>query len=229
MMVDLSAIAAAMPFLLKGLWFTVQITLVGVTGGIVFGSLLAVARLSRHRLLATLATVYVNVMRSIPLILVIFWVFFLVPWAIGWITRSPRPVAVGASLTIFVTFVLFEAAYYAEIVRAGFRSISSGQYAACEALGLSKFSAYLYILFPQAIRNVLPILLTQTIILFQDTSLVYVISATDLLGAATKVAQRDGRLVEMYLTVGLIYFLFCYTASQLVKRLQGRLAYGARS
>jgi glutamate/aspartate transport system permease protein len=228
MIVDLSAIASATPFLLKGLLFTVQITLVGVTGGIVFGSLLAVARLSQNRIVSALATAYVNLMRSIPLILVIFWVFFLVPWAIGWMTRSARPVAVGASLTIYVTFVLFEAAYYAEILRAGFRSISPGQYAACAALGLSKLNSYIYVIFPQAIRNVLPILLTQTIILFQDTSLVYVISATDLLGAASKIAQRDGRLVEMYLTVGVIYFVFCYTASQLVKRLQGRLAYGTR-
>ena len=228
MRLDLSSITSVAPFLLSGLLFTVQITIVGVAGGIVFGSLLAVARLSNNRLLSGFATAYINVMRSIPLIMVIFWVFFLVPWAIGWLTNGGRPVAVGASLTIYVTFVLFEAAYYAEIVRAGFRSISTGQYAACEALGLSKFHAYVYILFPQAIRNVLPILLTQTIILFQDTSLVYVISATDLLGAATKIAQRDGSLVEMYLTVGVIYFLFCYTASQFVKRLQGRLAYGAR-
>jgi glutamate/aspartate transport system permease protein len=228
MMVDLSAIVSAAPFLLSGLLFTIQITVVGVAGGIVFGSLLAVARLSSNKWLSGFATAYVNLMRSIPLILVIFWVFFLVPWAIGWLVNSGRPVAVGASLTIYVTFVLFEAAYYAEIVRAGFRSISTGQYAACGALGLSKLHAYIYILFPQAIRNVLPILLTQTIILFQDTSLVYVISATDLLGAATKIAQRDGRLVEMYLTVGVIYFLFCYTASQIVKRLQGRLSYGVR-
>jgi glutamate/aspartate transport system permease protein len=228
MMVDFSAIASAAPFLLTGLLFTLQITLVGVAGGIVFGSLLAVARLSSNRLLSTLATTYVNLMRSIPLILVIFWVFFLVPWAIGWLTNGGRPVAVGASLTIYVTFVLFEAAYYAEIVRAGFRSISTGQYAACDALGLSKLQAYIYVLFPQAFLSVLPILLTQTIVLFQDTSLVYVISATDLLGAATKIAQRDGRLVEMYLIVGVIYFLFCYAASQFVKRLQGRLAYGVR-
>jgi glutamate/aspartate transport system permease protein len=228
MMIDLSAIASAAPFLLTGLLFTLQITLVGVAGGIVFGSLLAVARLSPNRLLSTLATTYVNLMRSIPLILVIFWVFFLVPWAIGWLTNGGRPVAVGASLTIYVTFVLFEAAYYAEIVRAGFRSISSGQYAACDALGLSKLQAYIYVLFPQAFLSVLPILLTQTIVLFQDTSLVYVISATDLLGAATKIAQRDGRLVEMYLIVGVIYFLFCYAASQFVKRLQGRLAHGVR-
>lgn len=228
MIVDLSAIVSAAPFLLTGLIFTLQITLVGVAGGILFGSLLAVARLSSNRLLSTLATTYVNLMRSIPLILVIFWVFFLVPWAIGWLTNGGRPVAVGASLTIYVTFVLFEAAYYAEIVRAGFRSISTGQYSACDALGLSKLQAYIYVLFPQAFLSVLPILLTQTIVLFQDTSLVYVISATDLLGAATKIAQRDGRLVEMYLIVGVIYFLFCYAASQFVKRLQGRLAYGRR-
>ncbi|MGA2055888.1 MAG: amino acid ABC transporter permease [Bradyrhizobium sp.] len=228
MMVDLSAIASVVPFLLTGLLFTIEITVVGVIGGVVFGSLLAVARLSNNRLLSAFATAYINLMRSIPLIMVIFWVFFLVPWAIGWLTNGGRPVAVGASLTIYVTFVLFEAAYYAEIVRAGFRSISSGQYAACDALGLSKLQAYIYVLFPQALLSVLPILLTQTIILFQDTSLVYVISATDLLGAATKVAQRDGRLVEMYLVVGVIYFLFCYAASQFVKRLQGRLAYGSR-
>ncbi len=228
MIVDLSAIVSAAPFLLTGLIFTLQITLVGVAGGILFGSLLAVARLSSNRLLSTLATTYVNLMRSIPLILVLFWVFFLVPWAIGWLTNGGRPVAVGASLTIYVTFVLFEAAYYAEIVRAGFRSISTGQYSACDALGLSKLQAYIYVLFPQAFLSVLPILLTQTIVLFQDTSLVYVISATDLLGAATKIAQRDGRLVEMYLIVGVIYFLFCYAASQFVKRLQGRLAYGRR-
>jgi glutamate/aspartate transport system permease protein len=184
--------------------------------------------LSHNRFISGLAMAYVNVMRSIPLILVIFWIFFLVPWAIGWLVNGGRPVAVGATLTIFITFILFEAAYYAEIVRAGFRSISTGQYEACEALGLSKFHAYVHILFPQAIRNVLPILLTQTIILFQDTSLVYVISATDLLGAASKIAQRDGRLVEMYLTVGVVYFLFSYTASQFVKSLQSRLAYGGR-
>ncbi|MDE2065287.1 MAG: ABC transporter permease subunit, partial [Bradyrhizobium sp.] len=138
MSVDFSTIVSAAPFLLTGLWFTIQITLVGVGGGIVLGSLLAVARLSRNRFISGLATAYVNVMRSIPLILVIFWIFFLVPWAIGWLVNGGRPVAVGATLTIFITFILFEAAYYAEIVRAGFRSISTGQYEACEALGLSK-------------------------------------------------------------------------------------------
>jgi glutamate/aspartate transport system permease protein len=225
---DAAVIFSAWPFLLEGLWFTLEITLIGVIGGVVFGSLLAVARLSRSRVVSGLATGYVNVMRSIPLILVIFWVFFLLPWLIGWIARAGRPIPLGAPLTIFVTYVLFEAAYYAEIVRAGLRSLPAGQYVAADALGLSKAQAYLYVLFPQAMRNVLPILLTQTVILFQDTSLVYVISATDLLGAASKIAQRDGRLVEMYMTAGLIYFIFCFAASQAVKHLQARLAGGVR-
>ena len=221
---DFTIVLSAWPFLLQGLWFTFEITLIGVIGGIFFGSLLAVARLSQSKILSALAVGYVNLMRSIPLILVIFWVFFLVPWLIGWITRAGRPIPLGAQLTIFVTYVLFEAAYYAEIVRAGLGSIPPGQNMAADALGLSKTQAYIYVLFPQAMRNVLPILLTQTIILFQDSSLVYVISATDLLGAASKIAQRDGRLVEMYLTVGLVYFVFCFAASQAVKRLQTRLA-----
>src|SRR5437660_9186905 len=152
MRVDLAALASALPFLMTGLWFTLQITIVGVAGGIIFGSLLAVARLSRNRLLSGFATAYVNLMRSIPLILVIFWVFFLVPWAIGWLTNHGRPVAVGASLTIFVTFVLFEAAYYAEIVRAGFRSISVAHYSACEQTGLCEAHSDLYTLLPPSIQ-----------------------------------------------------------------------------
>jgi glutamate/aspartate transport system permease protein len=225
---DFSVLLTVWPYLLQGLWFTAQITAVGFCGGVVLGSLLAVARLSPNRFISGAATTYVNLLRSLPLILVIFWVFFLVPWALGWLTGNGRPIPVGASVTIFVTFVLFEAAYYAEIIRAGLRSVSPGQSSAARALGLSKFQSYAYVIFPQAIRNVLPILLTQTIILFQDTSLVYVISATDLLGAATKIAQRDGRLVEMYVTVGVIYFALCFAASQAVKGFQGRLSYGAR-
>jgi glutamate/aspartate transport system permease protein len=225
---DFSVLLSVWPYLLQGLWFTVEITTIGFCGGVVLGGLLAVARLSPNRLISGAATSYVNLLRSLPLILVIFWVFFLVPWALGWLTGNGRPIPVGASVTIFVTFVLFEAAYYAEIIRAGLRSVSPGQWPAAKALGLSKFQCYAYVIFPQAIRNVLPILLTQTIILFQDTSLVYVISATDLLGAATKIAQRDGRLVEMYATVGVIYFVLCFAASQAVKGFQGRLSYAAR-
>lgn len=226
---DVSVILRSWPYLLRGFWFTLEITAISFCGGVVFGSLLAVAQLATNSLLSLAAVGYVALMRSIPLILVIFWVFFLLPWGLGWLTGSPRPIPVGASMTIFVTYTLFESAYYAEIVRAGLRSVSPGQYAASQALGLTKFQAYAYVIFPQAIRNVLPILLTQTIILFQDTSLVYVISATDLFDAAAKIAQRDGRLTEMYLTAAAIYFAVCCAASQAVKGLQARLSHGASS
>ena len=132
--------------------------------------------------------------------------------------------AVGAFASSLITFSLFEAAYFSEIMRAGIQSISRGQVAAGYALGLNYWQAMGYIVLPQAFRNMLPVLLTQTIILFQDTSLVYVLSITDFLGAASKVAQRDGRLVEMYLFAALVYFVDSFVASFGVRRLQQRIA-----
>jgi glutamate/aspartate transport system permease protein len=158
------------------------------------------------------------------LLLVIFWFYFLVPYIGAWVTGSPRPVQVGAFLSSVVTFTLFEAAYYSEIMRAGIQSVSRGQVAAGYALGLDYWQTMAKIVLPQAFRNMLPILLTQTIILFQDTSLVYVLSITDFLGAASKIAQRDGRLVEMYSFVALVYFIICFFGSLMVKRLQQKIA-----
>ena len=211
-----------------GMTFTLTLTGLAALGGLVFGTLIAMMRLSSLWLVSRFARLYVDLMRSLPLVLVIFWFYFLVPYIGQWLTGSSRPVRVGAFASSLITFTLFEAAYFAEIMRAGIQSISKGQPSAASALGLTYGQSMRYVVLPQAFRNMLPVLLTQTIVLFQDTSLVYVISATDLLGAATKIAQRDGRLVEMYLIVGVIYFLFCYAASQFVKRLQGRLAHGVR-
>ena len=211
-----------------GMTFTLTLTGLAALGGLVFGTLIAMMRLSSLWLVSRFARLYVDLMRSLPLVLVIFWFYFLVPYIGQWLTGSSRPVRVGAFASSLITFMLFEAAYFAEIMRAGIQSISKGQPSAASALGLTYGQTMRYVVLPQAFRNMLPVLLTQTIVLFQDTSLVYVISATDLLGAATKIAQRDGKLVEMYLIVGVIYFLFCFTASQFVKQLQGRLAYGAR-
>jgi len=163
-------------------------------------------------------------MRSVPLLLVIFWFYFLMPYIGQWITGASRPVQVGASVSSFVTFTLFEAAYFAEIMRAGIQSIPRGQVAAAQALGMTYLQTMGYIVLPQAFRNMVPVLLTQTIILFQDTSLVYVISATDFLGAAAKVANRDYRLVEMYSFVAVVYFIVSYGLSTLVRRLQERIA-----
>ena len=208
----------------EGMAFTAQLTLLAMIGGIVFGTLLAMMRLSSNKPLAWVATVYVNVLRSLPLVLVIFWFYFLVPYIGAWIIGAAEPVRVGAFASALITFVLFEACYYCEIMRAGIQSIPRGQVSAGYALGLTYWQVMASIVLPQAFRNMLPVLLTQTIVLFQDVSLVYVISVTDFVGAASKVAQRDGRLVEMYLFVAVVYFILCFTLSKLVNRLQGKIA-----
>ncbi len=208
----------------EGMTFTVTLTLLAMTGGIIFGTLLAMMRLSRFRLLGLVAGGYVNLMRSIPLVLVIFWFYFLVPYIAAWMVSAERPVAVGAIWSCVITFTMFEAAYYSEIMRAGIQSIPRGQVGAGQALGLNYWQTMRHIVLPQAFRNMLPVLLTQTIILFQDTSLVYVISVTDFLGAASKIANRDYRLVEMYTFVAVVYFVICYSLSYLVKILQQRVA-----
>jgi len=222
---DFDVIERSLPYLFReGMVFTLTLTAVAMTGGVVFGTLLAMMRLSSFVPLSAAAGAYVNLMRSVPLVLVIFWFFFLVPWIGGWLTGAGQTIQVGAWLSAVITFTMFEAAYYCEIMRAGIQSIARGQVAAGYALGLSYWQMMGYIVLPQAFRNMLPVLLTQTIILFQDTSLVYVISATDFLGAAAKIANRDGRLVEMYLFAALVYLVVSFGASQYVKRLQLRLA-----
>jgi glutamate/aspartate transport system permease protein len=222
---DFNVIERSIGYLFReGMTFTLTLTALAVSGGIVFGTLLAMMRLSSFKPLAAVAGVYVNLMRSVPLVLVIFWFYFLVPYIGAWIVRSPQPIQVGAFYSSVITFTLFEAAYYCEIMRAGIQSVSRGQVWAGYALGLNYWQTMGRIVLPQAFRNMLPILLTQSIILFQDTSLVYVLSITDFLGAASKVAQRDGRLVEMYTFAALVYFIICFVGSQLVKRLQARIA-----
>jgi len=208
----------------EGMTFTLTLTGLATLGGVILGTLLALMRLSSLPILPRIAATYVNLMRSLPLVLVIFWFYFLVPYLGQWITGAERPIQVGAFASSLITFTLFEAAYFSEIMRAGIQSIPRGQVSAGYALGLTYAQVMGYIVLPQAFRNMLPVLLTQTIILFQDTSLVYVLSITDFLGAASKVAQRDGRLVEMYLFAALVYFAISYAASLLVKRLQARTA-----
>jgi glutamate/aspartate transport system permease protein len=207
-----------------GMAFTLQLTGYAMVGGIVIGTLLAMMRLSRFKMIALVATGYVNLIRSIPLVLVIFWFYFLVPYIGAWIIGANEPIKVGAFSSSLITFVLFEAAYYCEIMRAGIQSIPRGQVYAGSALGMNYWQTMGNVVLPQAFRNMIPVLLTQTIVLFQDVSLVYVLSITDFVGAASKVAQRDGRLIEMYLFVAIVYFVLCYGLSALVKRLQLRVA-----
>ncbi len=203
-------------FVQKGLFFSVQLTLVAMIGGIVLGTALALMRLSGMKWLEAPASAYVNLMRSVPLVMVILWFFLLIPLLIG---RS-----MGAELSALVTFTLFEAAYYSEIMRAGIQSVPRGQVHAGYAVGMTYAQTMQLVVLPQAFRNMLPVLLTQTIILFQDTSLVYAIGAYDLLKGFEIAGKNFNRPVETYLVAAVVYFVICFSLSMLVKRLQRKIA-----
>lgn len=203
-------------FVAKGFYFSVTLTVVATLGGIAFGTLLALMRLSGRKALMLPATVYVNGMRSIPLVMVILWFFLLIPFLIG---RS-----IGAELSATITFIAFEAAYFSEIMRAGIQSIPRGQVYAGQALGMSYGQNMRLVVLPQAFRNMLPVLLTQTIILFQDTSLVYAIGAYDLLKGFVTGGKIYGRPEESYLLAAVTYFAICWSLSYIVKRLQLKIA-----
>jgi glutamate/aspartate transport system permease protein len=195
---------------------TFLLTLLAISGGIFLGTLLALARLSPFKALSFVAGSYVNFFRSMPLILVIFWFYFLVPLIVG------RPV--GGFYSVLVAFTLFEAAYYCEIMRAGIQSVKLGQLQAGQALGLTYSQNMKSVVLPQAFRNMLPILLTQAVILFQDTSLVYVVGLHDFLVNAEIVATRENRLIEMFLTVAVVYFVLCLSFSLSIRKLQRRFS-----
>lgn len=222
---DFDVIQRSLVYLFRdGMVFTLKLTFLSATGGLILGTVLAMCRLSSIRTLSVVSGVYVNLLRALPLILVIFWFYFLVPYIGAWLTGADRPLSIGGFTSALITFTIFEAAYYCEIMRAGILSVPESQTAAAKALGMKYGQIMSTVVLPQALRNMAPVLLTQTIVLFQDTSLVYVLSLTDFLGAAVKVAQRDGRLMEMYLFTAVVYFIISYSASRFVRYLQQRTA-----
>ena len=209
-------------FVIKGFIFSIQLTIVATIGGILFGTLLALMRLSGKKILMLPATIYVNGMRSVPLVMVILWFFLLVP--AGFYALIPGGSNYRAEISAVITFVAFEAAYFSEIMRAGIQSISRGQVNAGQALGMTYAQNMRLVILPQAFRNMVPILLTQTIILFQDTSLVYAIGAYDLLKGFTIAGKIYGRSEEAYLLAAVVYFAMCFGLSYMVKRLQSKIA-----
>jgi glutamate/aspartate transport system permease protein len=220
---DWSSIPPSLPLLWQGMKMSLEITAVAVIAGIVWGTLLAVFRLSAVPLLSWFAAGYVNTLRSIPLVMVLLWFFLIVPELLEAIFSIPRH-ADTRLISAMVAFALFEAAYYSEIIRAGIQSVSKGQLGASLALGMTYAQAMRLVILPQAFRNMIPPLLTQGVILFQDTSLVYVSALADFFGTAYRVGERDGRLVELLLFAGAVYFTLCFVVSSLVKRYQNRLA-----
>lgn len=219
---DFSSIIPALPSLLQGLWVTLKLLAFAVVGGIVLGTLLALARLSNNKVLSFLAGFYVNYFRSIPLLLVITWFYFIVPFMIGWMTGKMQPI--GAFTSSIIAFMMFEAAYYCEIVRAGIQSIPKGQVHAAQALGLDYRQTMRLVILPQAFRKMAPLLLQQSIILFQDTSLVYAVGLMDFLNTARSRGDITGQLHEFLLFAGAVYFIFSFIASRMVNRLQSKLA-----
>lgn len=203
-------------FVLKGLFFSVQLTLIATVGGIALGTVLALMRLSGKKWLELPAAFYVNTLRSIPLVMVILWFFLLIPLLIG------RPM--GAELSAIITFTVFEAAYFSEIMRAGIQSVPKGQVNAGYAVGMTYAQSMKLVVLPQAFRNMLPVLMTQTIILFQDTSLVYAIGAYDLLKGFEVAGKNFNRPIETYLMAAVVYFVICFSLSMLVRRLQSKIA-----
>jgi glutamate/aspartate transport system permease protein len=203
-------------YILKGLLFSVQLTVIATVGGIVVGTFLALMRLSGKPILVYPATFYINTMRSIPLVMVILWFFLLIPMLIG------KPI--GADLSATITFIAFEAAFFAEIVRAGIQSVPRGQAYAGEALGMTYGQNMRLVILPQAFRNMIPVFMTQTIILFQDTSLVYAIGAYDLLKGFEIAGKNYGRPIETYILAAATYFIICFSLSKAVRAIQAKVA-----
>jgi glutamate/aspartate transport system permease protein len=220
---DWSSIPGALPFLWEGMKVTLRITFIAILAGIAWGTVLAVMRITGKPLLVWFSALYVNTFRSIPLIMVLLWFFLIIPALLERVFSIPRHADTRLT-SAMVAFALFQAAYYAEIIRAGIQSVSKGQMSAALALGMTFGQTMRYVILPQAFRNMTPLLLTQSIILFQDTSLVYVSALADFFGQAYNVGNRDGRLVELLLFAGAVYFVICYAGSYAVKRLQDRLA-----
>jgi len=221
-MMDFSGIIPAIPGMWNGMVMTLQLMVMGVVGGIVLGTILALMRLSPSKLLSRIAGAYVNYFRSIPLLLVITWFYLAVPFVLRWITGQDTPV--GAFTSCVVAFMMFEAAYFCEIVRAGVQSISRGQMGAAQALGMTYGQMMRLIILPQAFRKMTPLLLQQSIILFQDTSLVYTVGLVDFLNSARASGDIIGRSNEFLIIAGLVYFTISFAASRLVKLMQKRLA-----
>ncbi|AOZ52903.1 amino acid ABC transporter permease [Chromobacterium vaccinii] len=219
---DFSQIVPALPGLSQGMLLTLKMLAGGVAGGVLLGILLALARLSSNKVLSGFATAYIYYFRSIPLLLVISWFYLAVPMLLNWITGNLEPV--GAFTSCLVAFVMFEAAYFAEIVRAGIQAIPKGQPNAAYALGMRYHQVMGLIVLPQALRKMLPLLLQQSIILFQDTSLVYAVGLMDFLNTARSKGDIVGLPHEFLIFAGMVYFLISFGASRLVKRLQQRLA-----
>jgi glutamate/aspartate transport system permease protein len=212
---DFGVIWTNLGFLANGLALSALLVVTSSVGGMILGGGLAALRLSRHRALRLPAGAYVTVIRSVPLILVLFWFYFMLPLWTGH--------TIGALPSALVAYGMFEAAFYCEIIRAGVRAVSPGQTMAAAATGLRPWQVMRLVVLPQALVAMGPLLVNQVVILFQDTALVYVVALRDFLTTASVIASRDDRPVELYGFVAVVYFVICLAGSQLAGRRRGEV------
>ncbi len=213
---DLRVIVENAPYMLTGLQLTVILSVVSMVGSFAGGAVFAMLRLSPWWWLRWPAILYIDIVRTVPLIMVIFWAFFLMPVLTGHAT-TPVKAALFA-------LVLFNTSYMAEVIRAGIQSIPKGQVEASRAIGLTYLQAMRHVVLPQALRHMSPALVSRFIALFMGTSLVYIIGVTEFFRAANNVNNRVYRSYEIYGFVALVYFVCCYALSLASTALERRFA-----
>lgn len=216
---DLQILLAVLPALGRGFVVTLQLTASAIAAGLVWGTVLALFRISPARPLSWFAQSYVTLFRSVPLVMVLLWFFLVVPQLLKSLLHLSPAVDIRR-VSAFVAFSLYEAAYYSEIIRAGILGVPRGQQSASLALGLTPLQTMRHVVLPQAFRAMVPVFVTQAIVMFQDTSLVYVIGLGDFFSMAESIGERDGSLILMLMLAGATYFVICSAASMVVKFLQ---------
>jgi His/Glu/Gln/Arg/opine family amino acid ABC transporter permease subunit len=213
---DFNFLSTYLPYLLDGLAVTIQLAAISLVGSLALGTVLAMMRLSPFWWIRWPAILYVDTVRMVPLIMVIFWFFFLLPILIG------QPVA--AMVAALAALIAFNASYMAEVIRSGIQSVPRGLAEAARCSGLSYGQCMRHVVLPIAIRNILPALINRLVALFMGTSLTYIIGVTEFFRAATNINNRIFRPYEIFLFVALVYFAFCYSLSLFGGYLERRLA-----
>jgi polar amino acid transport system permease protein len=194
---------------------TLRLALPAIILGFVLGTCIGLMRMARSRWINLPALIYVEFFRGVPLVMVIFWFWFIIPVLTG---KSLPEYSIALT-----AFVIFEAAYLAEIVRAGIQSVPRGQVEAATATGLRRDQMMRHVVLPQALRNMIPALVTQFIVLLKDTSLASIIGYVDLTKAAQIVNNREIRPFELYLFIALVYWLCSYAMSRYAGYLESRI------
>jgi len=205
-------VARNINFLMGGFLVTLKLTAFALGGGIILGMLVGLGRISRNAWVYQPVTLYVNFIRNVPLILVIFWFYFVMPIIAG------RPL--NPFLSAVISFIIFEATYFGEIFRAGYQSISRDLINAAYSTGLTYGQTARFILVPIAFRRMLPSMITQSIVTFQDTSLAFVIGLQEFVRRTSIVDNLEVRSIQLFGFVAVVFFIFCFIGSKISRHFE---------